>query len=77
MKTSTNNWFSNLKPGTVVWFGANSIAIILRVLHQTAYLRTNDLEIETCRALLLTNKISVNEFTLYEDINKEVETIKQ
>ncbi len=74
MKTSTNNWYDGLKSGTVVWFGQNSIAIILEVLYQTKDLKTDNQIIKTCRALVLTKESTVKENTLYEDINKEVVT---
>ncbi len=72
MKTSTNNWFSSLKSGTVVHFGEKSIAIILEVLYQTKDLMVGDQTIKTCRVLVLTKESTVKENTLYEDINKEV-----
>lgn len=72
MKTSTNNWYDGLKSGTVVWFGENSIAIILKVLYQTKDLKTDYQTIKTCRALVLTKQSTIKENTLYEDINKEV-----
>jgi hypothetical protein len=72
MKTSTNNWFNSLKSGTIIWFGKKSIAIILKVLYQTKDLIIYDKTVKTCRALVLTKEFTVQENTLYEDINKEV-----
>lgn len=72
MKTSTNNWFDGLKSGTIIWFGNKSIVIILKVLYQTGDLMIFDKTVKTCRALVLTKEFTVQENTLYEDINKEV-----
>ncbi len=74
MKTSTNNWFNSLKSGTVVWYGRASIAVILEVLYQTKDLMIYDKTVKTCRALILTKEFTVQENTLYEDINKEIVT---